>query len=64
MKIKKTLKSGTLNENWWKGIRLKLNKIKKHSNDGIRRQIENKKKDLEATIKQKESSCILKFLKF
>ena len=27
MKIKITLKSGTLNENWWKGIRLKLNNI-------------------------------------
>ena len=38
--------------------------MKKHSNDRIQRQIEKKKKDLEATIEQKESSCILKFLKF
>ena len=45
-------------------IKIKQYRMNQHSNDGVQRQIEKKKKDLEATIKQKESSCIPKFLKF
>ena len=48
---------------------MKRNKIKIKQDEKAQqwwntKAIEKKKKDLEATIEQKESSCILKFLKF